>query len=101
MNVIQIIISLNLFRADFAICTDSLGQFYARAIFANNQYYVFWEDMRFASTENLFAIYGARVSSTGTVIDPNGKQLFKRIAKYEPAAAYDGINFLVAFRDSC
>jgi len=101
MSIALMIASLCLFSADFPICTASDGQYYPCAIFANNQYYVFWADYRYYSTETMYTLFGARISATGTVLDPNGKALFKRQAAYEPAVAYDGTNFLVAIRDSC
>ncbi|MGB9721010.1 MAG: hypothetical protein ACPL28_05980 [bacterium] len=89
------------FSANFAICTDTSQQYYATTIFANSQYYVFWADYRYYSSQGLYSLYGARVTSAGTVLDPNGKLLFKRQAAYEPRVAFDGTNFLVAIRDSC
>lgn len=46
-------------------------------------------------------MYGARVSESGTVMDPDGKELFSNQVDAKPEAAWDGSNFLVVFRDSC
>lgn len=92
--------SLSLFNADFSICTAAAAQQFPRAIFTNNQYYVFWTDSRFLGSDGSYAIFGARVSASGTVLDPDGKMLFKRQSGYAPAVAWDGSNFLVVFRDS-
>ncbi len=100
-TIIIYLIPLIVFSADFNICADTSNQLYPRAIYKNNQYYVFWSDQRHAVNEGLFAVYGSRVSANGTVIDSTGKLLFKRIPKFEPTVASDGINFLVTFRDSC
>ncbi len=88
-------LSFYLIVADFPICTFSGDQNYPCPIYENNQYYVFWTDYRYAPLRTL---YGARISTGGTVIDPDGKHLCNGI-DYDnccaPRAAYDGTNFLV------
>lgn len=91
--------SLYFINADFPICTNSLSQYYPCALYENGLYFVFWSDRRHYSPD--YAIYGARIESDGNVLDPDGKLLFRRQPGYEPAAAYDGTNFLVVVRDSC
>jgi hypothetical protein len=98
---IVLIMSLCLVGTDFPICTATNSQFYPKVLCANDQYYVFWSDRRYYEVDTSYAVFGARVALDGTVIDPNGKELFKRQAAYVPAAAYDGTNFLVVYRDSC
>jgi hypothetical protein len=100
MNVI-LALSLVLPAADFPICTAVNDQYYPCAIYENDQYYVFWADYRYYDIDTSQAVFGARVSTSGTVIDPDGKMLYKNQPGYEPAVAYDGTNFLVVFRDSC
>ena len=87
--------------ADFPICTAIDVQAYPCAIYANNQYYAFWIDDRYYSADSTHAVFGARISTNGTVIDPDGKMLFERQAGFATDVAYDGTNFLVVFRDSC
>lgn len=84
--------------ADFAICTKDESQYYPEPIYANSQFYTFWNDHRFGTE---YCLYGARISESGTVIDPDGKELFRNQFDTDPAAAFDGTNFLVVFRDSC
>lgn len=98
MNAILIALSLNLFNSDFSICNVNNNQQWPSAIYQNNQYYVFWEDER--STPR-YSLYGARVSASGTVIDANGKMFYQDSVYLRPAIAYDGTNFLVAFRNHC
>jgi hypothetical protein len=98
MNIV-LMISLCLVSADFPVCTATNHQCHPRIIFENDQYYVFWADYRYYSPD--YTLFGARISEDGTVIDPNGKVLFRNQAAYEPAMAYDGSNFLLAIRDSC
>jgi hypothetical protein len=99
--VLAAVMSILIFNADFAICTADDVQQYPCAVFANDQYYVFWMDDRHHFVDSVHAVFGARVSTNGTVIDPDGKLLFAREAGFTPCAAYDGANFLVVFRDSC
>lgn len=96
---ILFVVSLSLIGADFPICTATNNQVYPCAQFQNDQYYVFWADYRNYSP--YYSLYGARIAQDGSVLDPDGKQLFMQQSAYEPAAAYDGNNFLVVFRDSC
>ena len=98
MSVV-LVMSLCLMNADFPICTDTSGQYYPCAIFENDQYYVFWADYRYYFPD--YAIYGARIAMDGTVLDPDGKMLFRNQSAFAPAVAYDGVGFMVAFRDSC
>jgi len=92
-----LVIVMSLFGADFPICTETNNQCYPCAIYANNQYYVFWSDWRFQGIDGTWAIFGTRVSSSGTVLDPGGKLLFKDTTDYEPSVACDGSNLLVVF----
>jgi hypothetical protein len=96
-----LMLSLILPGAEFPICTAADEQFTPCAIYENGQYYVFWADYRYDSVDSAQSIFGARVSTSGTVIDPDGKLLYKNRTGEAPAVAYDGTNFLVVFRDSC
>jgi len=96
-----LMLSLVLPGADFPICTAADEQYYPCAMYANDQFYVFWADYRYYDVDSSECVFGARVDANGTVIDPDGKLLYKNRTGYEPAVAYDGTNFLVVFRDSC
>ncbi len=98
MSTVLVILSLQLFNADFAICTADSNQNWPSAIYQNNQHYVFWQDER---ATPLFSLYGARISAGGSVIDPNGKLLYRDSVYSRPGVAYDGTNFLVVFRNHC
>lgn len=98
--VFVLLISALLSAGDFPICTVENTQCYPEVIFAESKFCVFWSDYRYMAAEK-YSIYGSRVSTTGTVLDPDGKLLFENYAAQPPAAAYDGANFLVVFRDSC
>ncbi|MBN2621528.1 hypothetical protein JXB22_10635 [candidate division WOR-3 bacterium] len=93
-----LILELFIPQADFPICQATGSQYYPSSIWQNNQFYCFWNDRRFAAN---YCVYGARITETGTVIDPDGKQLFSNQADAKPEVAWDGSNFLVVFRDSC
>jgi hypothetical protein len=98
---LTLIMSLFILGADFPICTAADVQQYPCAVFANNQYYAFWIDDRHFAAESTHAVFGARISPNGAVIDPDGKLLFERQVGYATSAAYDGTTFLIVVRDSC
>lgn len=97
MHIAMMCLALSVINADFGICTMATYEIYPCAIYQNNQYYVFWTDYRSAP---LYSLYGARVSATGTVIDPDGKFLATD-SVYNPKVAFDGTNFLVVWREGC
>ena len=96
-----LMLSLVLPNVHFPICTAANDQYFPCAMYENDQYYVFWVDYRDNGVDSSQSVFGARVSASGTVIDPDGKLLYKNRSGNAPAAAYDGTNFLVVFRDSC
>jgi len=87
--------------ADFPICSATNHQYYPVVCYANNMYYVFWEDRRYTITDADYAVFGSRVSTDGAVIDPDGKLITLSQVHYDVNAAFDGVNFLVAYEDSC
>ncbi len=97
MSIVVTLAALSLFNADFGICTMATNEIYTTAAYANNQYYVFWTDYRSAP---LYSLYGARISATGTVLDPNGKFLATD-SVFNPRVASDGSNLLVVWREGC
>lgn len=56
---------LTLVGADFPICTASGYTGYASVVYAQDQFYVFWEDQRRAP---LTGVYAARVTKRGQVL---------------------------------
>ncbi len=57
-------------------------------------YFIVWHDTR----HGLGGVYGARVNSAGTLLDPVGVMLSRNPgAKVSPAVAHDGTNFLVVW----
>ena len=85
-------------NADFPISTDYLAQHYPVVGFAYAQYYVFWTDMRFYSPDR--SIFGARVATDGTVLDPDGRVLI-RDRLVNVAVGFGTENILIAVQDSC
>ena len=83
------------------ICADPGRQTSPRVAFDGERYLVVWEDDRESTTDyQLYQIYGARVSTTGTVLDANGfKITTNRVTRLGPAVASDGHGFLVAWED--
>jgi hypothetical protein len=61
-------------------------------------YFIVWEDNRNGSDD----IYGARVTPSGTVLEPGIIPISEAEGNQEyPSIAYDGTNFLVVWQDSC
>ncbi len=86
-----------LIGSDFPVSAAYEDQYKPYSLFANDKYYVFWQDMRYYSPDR--SIFAARVATDGTVLDPEGK-LILRDRTAEAVAAYDGVNFLVVIEDS-
>ncbi len=91
-------ILLALVSADFPISTAPGFTGYAAVCHAEDKFYVFWVDQR---ASPLMSVYGARVSLDGTVLDPQGRELYTDSAGYRVGAAWDGENFLVVTRNHC
>lgn len=92
---------LAIISSDFMVCDADDDQFYPVVEYVDTLYYVFWEDRRFVASETLYAVSCTRVTADGSVLDQDGKVLFRNQVHYDVAAAFDGQNFLVAFEDSC
>jgi hypothetical protein len=67
--------------------------------FVNNQYYVFWRDLRLSPFH--FAVFGSRVETNGNVLDPDGRLVYYNDVISRVNAANDGSIILVVFRDLC
>ncbi len=79
-----------------AICTTNYTQDLPSVTFDGLNYFAVWEDWR--EEEN--NIYGARIDTTGIVLDPNGiKICTTSVDKYYPAIIFDGTNSLVVWQD--
>ena len=65
--------------------------------FGGANYLVAWEDTRFGCC----SIFGTRVSPAGSVLDPGEIAIATRgREQVEPAAAFDGTNYFVAWADN-
>ncbi|HEX7320161.1 MAG TPA: hypothetical protein VF399_07390 [bacterium] len=101
MSVIMVGL-LFLTGVNFPICTESTNsQYYPAILFANNQFYAFWADARYYNADYTYCLYGARVTNTGTVLDVDGKMLFRDSCISKPNVAHDGANCMAVFRNGC
>jgi PKD repeat protein len=79
------------------VLTTGTGAQSAPTVASNGtDYFVAWEDSRNGSTD----IYGARVSSTGQTLEPNGLALSTASnSQQAPAVASNGADYLVVWQD--
>lgn len=72
-------------------------QFQAAATFGGGYHMVVWTDYRSGTA---YQIYGSRVSTAGTVMDPSGIELGPAIAstyQYYPSVGYNGTRYFVVW----
>ena len=99
VSFVVFVISL-LRQGDFPICQAGDVQASPEIVYADSLFYVFWSDFRYCGIDT-YSVYGARITTGGTVLDPDGKRVFANKAETRPAAAFDGTNLLVVLQDSC
>jgi phosphoribosylformylglycinamidine (FGAM) synthase PurS component len=78
-----------------AICLAGQGQYYPAIAGSDTAALVVWNDSRSGS----YILYGARVTQSGQVLDPNGLALSSRTSM-NGDVAFDGTNFFVTWDDS-
>ncbi|MBM3331426.1 hypothetical protein FJY68_06175 [candidate division WOR-3 bacterium] len=83
------------------VCTmDYYSQLAPAVAFDGASFLVVWEDWRHSDTGSMMAdVYGARVTPTGTVLDPGGIPI--RVARGTqgvPRVGYNGTDFLVVWQ---
>ncbi|MBS4015089.1 MAG: hypothetical protein KGZ86_01435 [Candidatus Latescibacteria bacterium] len=72
MRYILLIILTSVVYGVIIISDNPADQRQSTVAFLDNQYLVAWADARSYQTYQATVIYGSRVSSSGTVINPNG-----------------------------
>jgi hypothetical protein len=79
-----------------SISTASAPQYSPKIAYGETNFLVVWHDYRNGYTD----IYGARVSSSGMVLDTGGIPISTANSWQEdPAVAYNGVDFLVVWED--
>ena len=86
----------------FDVSTAANGQVEPRVSSDGANFLVVWGDFRTALTTGTASdVYGARVSGTGTVLEPNGIPISAGFGhQTSPSVAFNGIRFLVAWDDA-
>ena len=80
----------------FDISTANDGQEHPSVTFDGTNFFSVWEDRR----EEDIHIYGARIDTTGIVLDPNGiKICTTSVEKYLPAVVFSATNYFVVWQD--
>jgi hypothetical protein len=79
----------------FVISQAASDQYYPAVGFDGANSLVVWEDFRSGG----WAIYGARVTPQGTVLDSAGFVVSQAGYEITPCIGFDGVNFLVAWAD--
>jgi hypothetical protein len=79
------------------VCSEIDYQDEVSIAFDGNNYLAVWEDDRNGVTQS--DIYGARITQTGNVLDPNGFVIAANTLDEEesPAVSFDGTNYLVTW----
>jgi hypothetical protein len=81
--------------AGIPIATDADSEEYPAVAFDGTNYLVVWQD-----DQGTGDIYGARVATDGSVLDPTGMPVCTAgYRQYQPAVAFDGANYFVVWRD--
>jgi hypothetical protein len=80
-----------------AMSTDPHGQYYPSVAFNGSNYLVVWQDGRSGLDDD---IYGARVDTSGTVLDSSGIVISAAAGYQEsPSAAFSGTEYLIVWED--
>ena len=79
------------FMVDTTIAYGATWGWYPAVAYGSSEYLAVWQDYN-------SNICGARVTASGTVLDPSGIQITPAGSCCTPAVAFDGMNFLVVWR---
>jgi hypothetical protein len=83
-------------QTSIPVCTTEKKQGEPRVIFGGGNYFVVWEDKRNGNAD----IYGARISPSGVVLEPNGIPIsMTSPAERYPSVTFDGTNYFVVWLD--
>jgi hypothetical protein len=79
------------------ITTANYQQRFPQVVFGDNNYFVVWQDYRSGN----YDIYGTRVNTDGTVLDPDGIPISTaNLDQMYPQVVFGGNNYFVVWQDS-
>lgn len=85
-------------NAEFIVCDEQGIQYGPSIGFDGTNFLISWTDGR----DSLEQIYAARVSTSGTVLDPGGFPVLPEADEQISAnIAYDGTNYLIVWQFGC
>jgi len=83
--------------AGIRVCSAAGHQQHPSVAFADTNFLVVWQDVRSSRDDD---VYAARVTPSGTVLDPSGIVVSTvSSSQYHPAVASDSANFLAVWED--
>ena len=85
----------------FVVGSGDNDRFFPDAACDGANYFVVWQDRRQGTSVDYWSVYGARIASDGTVLDPTGEPITNNDSKYEgiPQVWFNDTAYFVTWKD--